>query len=130
MEILKIENILKTYKEKIVLDHVSYDFSNSGLYFLVGKSGEGKSTLLNILAGYEKMDSGIVIKNNDLKISYIFQTDELFDELTVKENIFLPETLYGTHIENIDIIIKIFELDDLLDHYPCELSGGQKKTNI
>lgn len=51
---LRVENLVKTFSHKTVLDHISYDFSKPGLYIIKGKSGGGKSTLLNILAGFEQ----------------------------------------------------------------------------
>lgn len=122
-----VNHISKSFQNKKVLNDVSYDFSHCGLYFLVGPSGQGKSTLLNIIAGYEKADQGMVMNDNDFKISYIFQTDELLDDLTIEENIFLSDSLYKKKSTNIEKIIDILQLQDLLHRYLYELSGGQRK---
>lgn len=124
--ILKLENIIKTFGDKTVLNQISYDFSSPGLYIIKGKSGGGKSTLLNIIAGFEQVDQGNLIKE-DCKISCMFQNFELLNDLTVEENITLNEKIHDTLSEHKEYIIKTLGIDNLLKHYPEELSGGQKQ---
>lgn len=123
----QIQNAYKSFGNKCILDNISYDFSHAGLYIITGKSGNGKSTLLNILAGFETLDQGEVINDQDLKISYIFQNFELIDDLTIEENINLPEQILDFQYKDKDHLLAKLNIQDLLHHYPHELSGGQKQ---
>lgn len=125
--VYQIHNAYKSFKNKCILQDVSFDFSYAGLYVITGKSGNGKSTLLNILAGFEPLDHGQVINDQGLEISYIFQNFELIDDLTIAENLSLPESLFNFEHQNKENILSKLDIKHLLKHYPYELSFGQKQ---
>jgi putative ABC transport system ATP-binding protein len=112
----------------------------------MGPSGSGKSTLLNLIAGIDKVDSGIikvggvditVLSENDLagwrasNVGFIFQFYNLIPVLTAFENVELPLLL--THLsksqrkEHVKIALRLVNLADRMDHYPGQLSGGQQQ---
>ncbi len=111
---------------------------------IIGKSGSGKSTLLNIIGGLDTQTSGQIdiLSNKDIKgkqwdelrnydIGFIFQAYNIFDDLTVLDNVALPLVLQGVNSEisnkkSLDVL-KLLEMDDLADLYCNELSGGQKQ---
>ena len=82
----KLTDISKSYNGRTILDHISYDFSANGMYVLYGKSGIGKTTLLNILCGYEQCDQG-KIEIEDSQVVYALQNYELLDTMSVDENL-------------------------------------------
>ena len=145
---LQIRNLTKTYKvgsgRVVALDNINLDFPDKGLVFIVGKSGSGKSTFLNILGGLDKMDSGDIIINgrstNDFSrrdfdayrnyhIGFIFQEFNLIEDISVKENIAIALKIQSkSHDETtIDEALKMVNLEGLGYRTPKELSGGQKQ---
>lgn len=122
---LKLENITKTYNGYFVFDDISLLFDKAGMYYIKGNSGSGKTTLLNIIAGIESFDCGKRIIDSKVKIGYIFQTYELIEEFTVKENIMISADLYDLKWQ--DDVIDQLGLSELLERYPSELSGGQRQ---
>lgn len=145
---LQIRNLTKTYKvgsgRIVALDNVNIDFPEKGLVFIVGKSGSGKSTFLNILGGLDQMDSGDIIiggrSTSDFSkkdfdayrnyhIGFIFQEFNLIEDISVKENIAIALKIQSkSHDETtIDEALKMVNLEGLGYRTPKELSGGQKQ---
>lgn len=123
---IQLENISKAYQRQVIFDGCDLSIVHNGLYFISGKSGCGKTTLLHIIAGYEGFDSGKRYVSENIKMTMLFQNFELINDLTVEENIFLYNHLY--HIDNDDqMMIKHLGLQHLLKCYPKELSHGQKQ---
>lgn len=118
---LKINNLKKSFKDTLIFNNLNLEINNSGIHVITGKSGCGKSTLLNIIMGYEKIDSGEVII--DTKPIMIFQNYELFDNLTVKDNILLGQS--DDKLNN--YLIDKLDMHEYLDHKVNELSLGQRQ---
>jgi len=148
MEILKVENLCKTYHtgkiEVKALDNVSFSVDKGDFVAIVGTSGSGKSTLLHILGGVDRPTSGKVYLNgkdvyklneNNLaifrrrEVGLIYQFYNLIPILNVKENITLPVLLDGKTPDTkyLQEIIHTLGLDDRINHLPNELSGGQQQ---
>ena len=129
-KILKIDTLSKNYhtidNEIKAIENLSFDVNKCEILAIVGPSGCGKSTLLSILANLEDKTSGKIIKDNNLKIGYMLQTDSLFPWLTVLEN-----TCIGIKDKkNIDNVIKLLDkygLSEFKNSYPSSLSGGMKQ---
>lgn len=152
MEILKVENLVKTYGEgdSIVnaVDNISLSVNKGEFVAIVGASGSGKSTLLHLLGGVDRPTSGkIYIDGNEInnmnndklaifrrrQIGIVYQFYNLIPILTVEENISLPCDLDGNRPdkERMDLILKSFGLFERKNHLPNELSGGQQqRTSI
>lgn len=152
MEILKVENLVKTYGEgdNIVnaVDNISLSVNKGEFVAIVGASGSGKSTLLHLLGGVDRPTSGkIYIDGNEInnmnndklaifrrrQIGIVYQFYNLIPILTVEENISLPCDLDGnrTDKERMDLILKSFGIFERRNHLPNELSGGQQqRTSI
>ncbi|WP_102398684.1 ABC-F family ATP-binding cassette domain-containing protein [Haloimpatiens massiliensis] len=88
MNLITLENINKSYGEKVLLKQVSLGINEGEKIGLIGINGTGKSTLLKIIAGVENFDEGNVIKKNKLIIEYLNQSMEFQEELTVIQQIF------------------------------------------
>lgn len=144
-----LKNISKTYKSRKggktkALDSVSINFEDKGMTFILGKSGSGKSSLLNIIGGLDKFDSGDMFilgkSTKDFKqadfdsyrntyIGFIFQEFNILEDYDVYENIVLALQLQQSSIddEKIDKLLERLELKNLKRRKVNELSGGQKQ---
>ncbi len=150
MSLIEIKNVTKRYHkgdETITpLDAVSLNIEQGEFISLMGASGTGKSTLLNLIASIDKPDSGsIVIDGTDItrlsrtklarwraaNMGYIFQTHNLVPVLTAYENIELPLLLLpmssAERRKRIEVALKAVDLIDRADHYPRQMSGGQEQ---
>ncbi len=130
-----VDNISKSYNGITVLDNINITFS-PGLNILVGRSGSGKTTLLNIISGLKKSDSGTVSFSEALtvdenfrshKIGFVFQSIELLNCLTAKENVLLSAKLAEKEDADIHKLFEHFNLTEKENCYPFELSGGEKQ---
>jgi NitT/TauT family transport system ATP-binding protein len=119
---IRIENLSKSFGDKKVLDSFSELINDGEHVGISGESGNGKTTLLRIIAGLDKDYKGEIIGLND-KISYVFQEPRLLPALNVIENIKLVER--GSEL-NAHEILSILELENDKLLYPGELSGGMK----
>lgn len=147
-ENINIENLTKSYPEgkfsRIILDDCSFEIERGKMTSLIGKSGSGKTTLLNILGGLLKADHGqIYLDGEDIssfspekldnyraeKIGFIFQDFELIEDFTAEENICLISDLAGKKRKQkrLDELLKCLGLSDLKDHFPSQMSGGEKQ---
>ena len=126
---VQVKNLNKSFGDNKVLVNLNLNFEKNKITVVTGPSGCGKTTLLNIISGIEKPDSGEVILK-DHSISFIFQEDRLIPDLTVYKNIefVLKSTL--TPLESKPIIekyLKLVKLMEAKDKYPEQLSGGMKR---
>lgn len=130
-----LENISKKYEDKQILESVSLKVDDGQTLAVVGESGCGKTTLLRIIAGLEKSDTGRVeidgiqmnecVEPHERNIAMVFQDATLWNHMTVKKNI-----LFGMKKRDEDKVLaiaKTFGIDTLLERYPEEISGGQAK---
>ena len=146
---IQLSNISKSFdnsKKIRVLKKISYKFKKGMIYSLMGPSGSGKSTLLNLISLIDRPTSGsIYIENklinfnnsndNDIlranKIGIIYQQDNLLPDFTALENIYLASLAAGnnkkTSISKAQILLKKVGLLNRSDHYPSQLSGGEKQ---
>lgn len=148
MEILKVENLNKTYgkgENKVeALKNINLCVNKGEFVAIVGASGSGKSTLLHLLGGLDRPSDGKVIidgesiynyKEENLaifrrrKIGFIFQFFNLIPVLDVEENIALPALLDNDKVDKgyLREIIELLGLEERKNHLPSELSGGQQQ---
>lgn len=134
--ILKIKNLSKKYHTKegeiIAIRNITLDVNEGEFIALVGTSGCGKSSLLNIIAGLEKETSGsITFPNDNCKIGYMFQSDCLFPWLSIYENCLIGLKIQKKDTkenrEYVSSLLKKYNLYDFKDKYPKCLSGGMKQ---
>ncbi|UZR96070.1 ABC transporter ATP-binding protein [Chondrinema litorale] len=147
-DILKVENLTKTYKSShgflTVLDSVNFSIEEGSTFSIVGPSGSGKTTLLGLCAGLDRATSGSVTLNkillDDLSeddrayvrnqhVGFIFQNFQLIPTLTALENVMVPLELRGEKNikkKSMDLLDKV-GLADRFDHYPTQLSGGEQQ---
>lgn len=146
-ELLKIENVCKSFrlnngKDLLVLTNVNLTIGNipdkPQIVSILGPSGGGKTTLLRILAGLDKPDSGkVILKDGTMRevrlgdVGVVFQRYPLFDDRTVLQNLIEPAKNGGLSREQArEKAFKFLEDFDLLQQassYPLQLSGGQRQ---
>lgn len=148
MEILKVENLVKTYKtgdsKFNAVDHLTFSIEKGDFVAIVGASGSGKSTLLHLLGGVDRPTSGKVfidgtdiysLDNNALaifrrrQVGIIYQFYNLIPILNVIENITLPCDLDNKKVDpkRLEDLLETLKLGDRRKHLPNELSGGQQQ---
>lgn len=146
---LELKNVCKNYKikkgeEVKALNNISLKLPDTGMVFILGKSGSGKSTFLNVIGGLDSFDSGEIIINNrsskgfsqsdfdsyrNTYIGFIFQEYNILDDISVRKNIKIALELQGKKSteEEINHVLELVDLQDLGNRKPNELSGGQKQ---
>ena len=146
---IEFKNVSKIYKTKKgvetkALNNINIKIGNIGMVFIVGKSGSGKSTMLNLLGGLDNVTSGELLINNqnisnfknkqydsyrNTYIGFIFQEFNILDQYNVYENIELALRLQNkkTGKETIDNLLNKLGLNNLGQRKTNELSGGQKQ---
>ncbi|WP_022667772.1 ABC transporter ATP-binding protein [Desulfospira joergensenii] len=132
---LTLSGIGKRYRAGTVLENINFDVGCRELVSIVGPSGVGKTTLLNIIAGLDKPDAGKVIFSDPPSKTHpvimVFQDYVLFPSMTVRDNIgfgLRTRRMAGTAVrEQVDQMLEYFRLTGHGSHYPAQLSAGQKQ---
>ena len=140
MEILTLKNISFSYRDKVIFDNYNFVMKKEEIIAIIGPSGCGKSTLLKIINGLETEYSGDVLLDgvnvnnipvNKRDIVLMFQDNLLFPHMTIFENIefSLKMKKYPKHKikKMVEEVAKDIHLQDKLNKYPRELSGGQQR---
>ncbi|MCC7668002.1 MAG: ABC transporter ATP-binding protein [Leuconostoc pseudomesenteroides] len=149
MTLLKVEHLKKEYRGKFknntvtALADVNFEVEAGEFIAIMGESGSGKSTLLNCIATLDKPTTGkIMLNNEDLTtlsdkalasyrrdhLGFVFQDFNLLDTMSVRDNIYLPLVLANRTKNKAEKLHRLSEqlgIQDLLNKYPFELSGGQ-----
>ena len=148
MEILKVNNLCKTYGESEVkvnaLKNVSFSLEKGEFAAIVGESGSGKSTLLNCVGALDTPTSGTILMDGQnlfsmkeeertifrrRNIGFIFQSFQLVSELNVEQNIMFPLLLdyRKPDPKEVEEILNLLGLTERRYHLPSQLSGGQQQ---
>ena len=91
MNYLSVENISKSYGERILFEDISFGINKDQKVAFVAKNGSGKTSILNIIAGLDIPDSGQVVCRKGISIAYLAQKDEIDPNLTIEETIFATD---------------------------------------
>ena len=143
--IIQFENVLKTYGSgegmQTAVDHVSFTIEEGEFTVILGQSGAGKSTVLNMLGGMDTPTSGrIIVNGQDIsklkdknltdyrarKIGFIFQFYNLLPGLTAKENIALMKNIRKDAADPIEMLHAV-GLNEHADKFPSQMSGGEQQ---
>ena len=148
MAFIQVDNLRRQYGQGearvVALNDVSLTIDQGAFVAVMGSSGSGKSTLLHLLGGVDKPDAGrVIIDGTDLytlseteltvfrrrRIGLIYQFFNLVPELTVEENILLPQLLDGKagDQQQLEGLLAATGLSDRRRHLPSQLSGGQQQ---
>ena len=141
---IKIQNLKKAYKDCVALDRVSMHIRKGEFVAIIGASGSGKTTMLNIIGGLDTdYMGGCVVQNKEISslsdvecctlrsryISYVYQFFNLISFLTVKENVCLASQIKGKKVDakELNQVLKLLGLEHKKDCFVNELSGGQQQ---
>lgn len=141
--VLSLQNVTKKFGKLTVLDDMSLDVHEHEIVVLCGPSGGGKSTLLRTINGLEKIDGGKIFYRNELitnknikevrkHVGMVFQSFNLFDNLTIQDNLTIaPVKILKKNkseaIAQAQKYMDTFGIGDKMHSYPHQLSGGQKQ---
>lgn len=141
---IKIQNLKKVYKDCVALDTVSMHIRKGEFVAIIGASGSGKTTMLNIIGGLDTDYMGsCVVRNKEMSslsdvecctlrsryISYVYQFFNLISFLTVKENVCLASQIKGKKVDEKELnqVLKLLGLEHKKNSFANELSGGQQQ---
>ena len=146
---IKVKNLSKSFNNQLVLDNISIQIKKGDFISIVGPSGAGKTTFLNILGTIDEYDknpkTSILFNNIDItnldddklssfrnkEIGFIFQFHQLLPELTAQENILLPSMIgkrsEKESLENLKKLSSILKINHILNKKPEFISGGEKQ---
>lgn len=151
MEILKVNNICKSFGSEKVLKGIDFSLKKGEVLSIIGSSGSGKTTLLRCLNFLETPETGTITvgdkcifdaalpklsdskkRENRLHFGLVFQSFNLFPQYTVLKNVMLAPTLQGKGTpdeieENARDLLARVGLSAKAESYPCQLSGGQQQ---
>lgn len=145
MAYIEFKDVIKEYKMGEItikaLDNTNFSIDKGELVAIVGPSGAGKTTTLNILGGMDKVTSGkVFVNDNEISklsnkklieyrrndIGFVFQFYNLVQNLTAKENVELATQICSDSL-NVDEILEKVGLKDRKDNFPSQLSGGEQQ---
>lgn len=124
MNLITLENISKSYSEKILANNVSLGINEGEKIGLIGVNGTGKSSFLKIVAGVEEPDEGTVTKGNRVRVEYLAQTPNYDDNATVLEQVFKGNS------EEMRILREYEELLEKIDKGEVKEDGSERLINI
>lgn len=129
MNLLTMENISKSYTERMLFDKVSLGINENDRIGVIGINGTGKSTLLKLIAGIEEPDEGTITKGKQVRIEYLPQAPQFDESLTILENAIEGKTAkeeYRNLAGEAKAMLLKLGIEDC-DQKTTYLSGGQKK---
>ncbi len=145
MDFIKLEQVRKTYQMGEVsihaLDGIEFNIAEGEFVVIVGPSGAGKTTVLNILGGMDTASKGVVyVAGNDIakyserqltkyrrdEIGFVFQFYNLVQNLTAKENVELASQICKDPLEAEQVLREV-GLEGRIDNFPAQLSGGEQQ---
>ena len=141
---IRLENVVKKFGKKEVIHSINLETREGEFSFLLGPSGAGKTTILNLIAGVVPMTSGNIyigdrlvnnLKPMERNVAIAFESYALYPDKTVYENMEFPlnapirkkDLTPEQKKERVNEFAKLLQIQDLLDRYPAELSGGQQQ---
>lgn len=142
MIVIEVKNLAAEYTGKTVLKNINFSLKKGEILAIVGASGQGKSTLLNQVAGYLEPSSGEILLEGELlegpkskliaghhEVKLVAQDYRLNANFTVGENIMYSLRTYEAEFQKqrLSELLQAFDIEDLVDKLPKQISGGEKQ---
>ena len=145
--VISIRNLKKSFGDNVVLKDISLELHKGENIVVLGRSGQGKSVMIQCIAGLMEPDDGTLevlgkevttlstdeLKDMRMKLGFLFQSGALYDSMTVRENLEFPLTRVLKIKEKQELNKRVEDalesvgLSDAIDKYPADLSGGMRK---
>ena len=130
--IIKLENVSKSFKEKIIFNNINFEIKKNEFVGIVGESGQGKTVLIELIVGFLTPSSGTITRNVEKeKISFSIQNNSLYESLTVKQNLLFFAKINNVpkkeRKERIPKILSQLKIEPYKNVLVKKLSGGTKK---
>ena len=138
---IKVVNIYKSFKDRLILNNINFEVNKGEFVVIVGPSGAGKTTILNLLGGMDQPTSGsIMVDGQDVArydeakltqyrrddIGFVFQFYNLVQNLTALENVELASQISKDPLDE-KMVLKRVELENRMNNFPAQLSGGEQQ---
>ena len=91
MNYLSVENISKSFGERTLFKDISFGINKDQKIAFIAKNGSGKTTIMNIINGFDEPDTGQVVLRKSIRMAFLSQDNKLQDELTIEESIFASD---------------------------------------
>ena len=117
MNILSVENVTKSFADRVLFEKVSFGVNWGDKVALVARNGTGKSSLLKIISGDDVADDGKISRNKDVRFGFLEQDLKFNENLTVLDNIFLSASLEVLAIKEYERINELYETNHAIEHY-------------
>ena len=112
MNYLSVENISKSYGERVLFEDISFGINKDQKVAFVAKNGSGKTSILNIIAGLDTPDTGQIVTRKEISMAYLSQNDVLNPDLTIEETIFATENKILSIVNQYEKALKNLEDTD------------------
>lgn len=109
MNYLSVENISKSYGERVLFENLSFGINKDQKIAFVAKNGSGKTSILNIIAGIDTPDTGQVISRKGISVAYLAQKDQIDPTLTIEETIFATDNKILSIVKQYENALKNLE---------------------
>ncbi len=117
MNLLSVENVSKSFADRVLFEKVSFGINWGNKVALVARNGSGKSSLLKIIAGTDNADEGKVTRNKDIRIGYLEQDLKFNENLSVLDNVFLSASPEVLAIKEYERVNELYEENHADEHY-------------
>ncbi|MCZ8515884.1 ABC-F family ATP-binding cassette domain-containing protein [Paenibacillus filicis] len=129
MNILTVEQLVKTYGEKVLFDHIDFQINEKERIGLVGVNGTGKSTVLKIMAGLEPVESGKLLHSNHFRVEYLPQNPAFESDSTVLEQVFYGDTPLMQALREYEWVLAELQLDPADEKRQAKLFAAQQRMD-
>jgi ATP-binding cassette subfamily F protein uup len=129
MNIVNIENLSKSFGEKILFDNITFSVSSKQRIGLIGVNGTGKSTLLKVLAGLESSDSGKVLHSNQFRVQYLPQNPLFQSNTTVLEHVYQGDSPLMTALRKYEEALLQLQEEPQNERFQSRLLNIQQKMD-
>lgn len=123
---LELKNLSFSYQGHPVIQDLSFQFPQSGIFVLMGPSGGGKTTLFRLISGLEKPQNGSICSTHQ-RLAFAFQEPRLIPWMTCAENVAFVLSQPKSDRDNVSQLLRDMELEEFENAYPSALSGGMKQ---